>query len=162
MEEKQIMRRLPRRKLRPEAVLDNDLRWIFENGRDMFGYFHQRLSDEELRERLREPWKIHGERVTRDFMRRHAAGQRPTCWWWYNVPEPRLIAPDPDGKFLQSWEERDSYQLLLDRSLLIKHGLLTDEEQKAIEIEAAETKRMYEEMKKERAKEDDPPDSKVN
>jgi hypothetical protein len=129
-------------------------------GRDLLSYFPQRLSDEELREKLREPWKIHGARVTRDFRRRRP-GQRPVCWWWYSAPEPRPIAPDPDGVRWLSWEERDLFQNLLDLSVLVKHGLVTVEEQAVLDRQAAETKRMALKMIKDRAAEE-PKDPSVN
>jgi hypothetical protein len=126
--------------------LDADLRRLFETGRDILGHFSPRLSDEELREKLREPWRRHGARVTRDFVRRHP-GQRPACWWWFDAPpEPRPRAPEPNpDSATKTWEERDFLQAFLDRCFLTKHGLLTVAERRILEAQDDEWMRLAEE-----------------
>jgi hypothetical protein len=139
--------KLPRRRLRPEAVLDRDLRDLLETGSDLLNYFGRKLSDEELREKLREQWRRHGARVTRRFIARHP-GQRPACWWWFEAPAPRLVAPPPDGDRWRNWEERDLFQRLLDELFLMQHGLLTARERRVLDKEAAAVKRMADELEK--------------
>lgn len=129
--------------------LTNELRSVLETGSDALGYFSPRLSPKELKERLREPWRRFGARVTRDFMKRHGPGERPWGFWTYDAPEPRFIAPPPDGDKVRTWEESDLLQSLFDQALLIKHGLLAVSEQKTIERQNLEFRRLLESSREE-------------
>jgi hypothetical protein len=129
--------------------LTNELRRVLETGSDALGYFSPRLSPEELRERLREPWRRFGARVTRDYAKRRP-GRRPACWWWYDAPEPRPVAPEPGTTpAVRDWTERDLFQALLDQCFLIQHGLLTATEKEALARELAESRRLLENMAEE-------------
>ncbi len=95
--------------MRKRPTLTKKLRSVLESGRDAMRYFDGPLSDAELRERLRPLWQRFGSRVTKDFARRHP-GQRPACWWWFEAPEPRPVAPKPNGSYPKNWRSETFFR----------------------------------------------------
>ena len=122
-------------KLKPDkkSQLTPELRTILKFGEDLFGHFDDLgLSKKQLGEKIDELWKIHGEEVAAHFITKFP-GQRPRLWWKHNSPEARAVVDLGDGSGAAEQKTKDL-------ALLIRNGLLSPAEEKALEKELDEIK----------------------
>ena len=119
-------------------MLTQEIRTCLEMGHDRLSglFYGQKLSEEEVEKRMDALWKIHGAAVTRRFIEQFP-GQRPRLWWKHDSPEPRPLLRPANG-FAEAWAAARKQQRIEEQALLIRHDLLSVEEQAAIKKEATE------------------------
>lgn len=126
-------RRRRRVQIRPGSALTAGVRLVLELGDDIVGEFD--ITGDELDQHLARLWKQHRKEVLAGFIVKFP-GERPELWWEHDAPEPRPpLGPFESGSF-ESYEKARHNRRIKEIAVLVRHGLLTREEQAALEAKA--------------------------
>jgi len=124
---------MARRKRKNE--LNVEVRAMLELGADMLGFFAG-LNEDQVNEELEALWQLHRDEVLADFVSRRP-GERPEMWWRVDSPEPRPPLRPADGSS-EAWAEARKQRRIEEIALLIRHNLLSHEEQAGLRTQEAQ------------------------